>query len=40
MDKNNFKTIDEFRGKMSHEKTDNPAAYQRVQFMKHHAGIE
>lgn len=40
MKKNNYTSIDEFRGKMSHRKTDNPAAYQRVQFMKHHAGIE
>jgi len=40
MEKKNYKNIDEFRGKMSHKKADNPAAYQRVQFMKHYAGIE
>ncbi len=40
MEKNNYTSVDQFRGKMSHRKTDNPAAYQRVQFMKHHAGIE
>lgn len=40
MQKNNYQSIDQFRGKMSHKKTDNPAAYQRVQFMKHFAGIE
>lgn len=36
----NFKTIDEFRGKMSVRKADNPAAFERVQFMKYFAGIE
>jgi len=40
MNKNNYSDIEQFRGKMSHKKHDNPAAYQRVQFMKHHAGIE
>lgn len=40
MKTNNYSSIEQFRGKMSHRKTDNPAAYQRVQFMKHHAGIE
>jgi dihydroorotate dehydrogenase (fumarate) len=40
MEKNNFNTIDEFRGKLSHKKSENPAVFQRVQFMKHFAGIE
>lgn len=40
MDKHEFKTTDEFVGKMSFKKADNPAAYDRVQFMKHFAGIE
>lgn len=40
MEKNNFSKIDDFRGKLSHKKSDNPAAYHRVQFMKHFAGIE
>ena len=40
MDKHNFKTTDEFVGKMSYKATENPAAYERVQFMKHFAGIE
>ncbi|HOP04534.1 MAG TPA: dihydroorotate dehydrogenase-like protein [Tenuifilaceae bacterium] len=30
-----YKTIDEFRGKMSQEKSYNPAAFERVQFMKY-----
>ncbi len=40
MQKNNFNKIDDFRGRMSHKKSDNPAVLQRVQFMKHFAGID
>jgi dihydroorotate dehydrogenase (fumarate) len=40
MDKNGFKTVDDFIGKLSVKSADNPAAYERVQFMKHFAGIE
>ncbi len=40
MDQKGFKTIDEFKGKMSQKEVDNPATYERVQFMKHFAGIE
>lgn len=40
MDKNNFKTTEEFIGMLSLKKTENPAAWERVQFMKHFAGIE
>ena len=40
MKKHNFKSLDDFRGKMSYKSADNPAAYERVQFMKHFAGIE
>ena len=40
MDKHEFKTTDDFIGKMSFKETKNPAAYERVQFMKHFAGIE
>lgn len=40
MDKHNFKSIEEFKGKMSYKTSTNPAAYERVQFMKHFAGIE
>ncbi len=40
MEKNNFSTLDDFRGKMSYEKIDNPAAFERVQFMKYFAGIK
>lgn len=40
MSKNNFSKLDDFRGKMSYEKIDNPAAFERVQFMKYFAGIK
>lgn len=36
----NYSSINEFKGKMSFKNTDNPAAYLRVQFMKHYAEIE
>lgn len=35
MKEKNFKSIDEFRGKLSQDKTQNPAAYERMQFMKY-----
>ncbi len=40
MDKNSFSKIADFKGKMSYKNTQNPAAYERVQFMKHYSGIE
>ncbi|RLD50705.1 MAG: diguanylate cyclase, partial [Bacteroidetes bacterium] len=40
MEKHDFATTDKFTGKMSFKETENPAAYERVQFMKHFAGIE
>ncbi|MBN2237130.1 MAG: dihydroorotate dehydrogenase-like protein [Bacteroidales bacterium] len=40
MDEMGFKNIESFRGKLSIGKTANPAAYERVQFMKHFAGID
>ena len=40
MIKKNFDSIDQFRGKMSVKKAENPAAYERVQFMKYFSGIE
>jgi len=35
MEENNFKSVDDFRGKLSQEKIKNPASYERVQFMKY-----
>ncbi|RLD80803.1 MAG: diguanylate cyclase [Bacteroidetes bacterium] len=40
MDKHNFESLDDFVGKMSIKEVENPAAFERVQFMKHFAGIE
>lgn len=40
MNKNSYSTILDFKGKMSFKNTQNPAAYERVQFMKHYSGIE
>lgn len=38
--KKNYNAIDDFRGKLSYKSSENPAAYERMQFMKHFAGIE
>ncbi len=38
MDKKGYDTLDDFRGKLTQIKTENPAAYYRMQFMKHFAG--
>jgi dihydroorotate dehydrogenase (fumarate) len=40
MDRKNYSRLDQFIGKMSIAETVNPAAYERVQFMKHFSGIE
>ncbi len=40
MDKHNFKSLGEFTGRMSIKEIENPAAFERVQFMKHFSGIE
>jgi dihydroorotate dehydrogenase (fumarate) len=40
MQKKQFFSIEQFRAKMSHKKSDSPAIYHRVQFMKHFAGID
>ncbi len=40
MDEKGFQDIASFQGKMSISKASNPGAYERVQFMKHFAGIE
>jgi len=38
MEEKNFKTIDDFRGRLGQDKTKNPAAYERMQFMKYFSG--
>lgn len=40
MDQKGFNSIEDFRGKLSLKNSQNPAAYERVQFMKHFSGIE
>jgi dihydroorotate dehydrogenase (fumarate) len=40
MEKHQFATTKDFIGKMSFKEVENPASYERVQFMKHFAGIE
>lgn len=40
MQEHEFEKVDDFRGKLSYKRAENPAAYERVQFMKHFAGIE
>jgi dihydroorotate dehydrogenase (fumarate) len=40
MNKHSFETVDSFRGKMSKSNLENPAALERVQFMKLYSGIE
>lgn len=34
-----FENIEAFRGILSYQKTENPAAYERIQFMKQYGGI-
>jgi dihydroorotate dehydrogenase (fumarate) len=40
MERKNYTRLDDFIGKMSVAESQNPAAYERVQFMKHFSGIE
>lgn len=40
MKEKNFKSIDEFRGKLAVEKNNNSSTFHRVQFMKYFAGIK
>jgi dihydroorotate dehydrogenase (fumarate) len=40
MVRHNFSTIEEFRGKLSVKNVDNPAAFERIQFMKYFSGID
>jgi dihydroorotate dehydrogenase (fumarate) len=38
MEKHQFSSIDQFKGRMSQSKSSDPAAYERVQFMKYFRG--
>ena len=39
MTKHNFKSINDFKGKLSHTNVHNPAAYERVQFIRLYSNI-
>ncbi len=39
MQKKNFNSIDDFKGKLSYDKVENPTAFERIQFMKYYGGI-
>jgi dihydroorotate dehydrogenase (fumarate) len=39
MAKQDFSKLADFKGKMSQAKSSNPAAYERVQFMKYFGGV-
>ena len=40
MERHEFLSLSQFRGKLSSSASANPAAYERVQFMKTTTGIE
>lgn len=40
MERSGFEAIEDFQGKMSQSQSENPAAFERVQFMKYSVGIE
>ncbi len=40
MERHNYGSLSDFIGKMSVKKSENPAAFERVQFMKYFSGIE
>jgi hypothetical protein len=40
MQKNNFESLDDFRGKLAVAKNNESSAFLRVQFMKYFAGIK
>jgi dihydroorotate dehydrogenase (fumarate) len=40
MDRKEFTSIDQFRGMLSQSKSENPAAFERVQFMKYFRGFQ
>jgi dihydroorotate dehydrogenase (fumarate) len=39
MEQKGFNSLNDFRGKMSQAKSSDPAAYERMQFMKHFGGV-
>lgn len=39
MERQDFETIDDFRGRLSHRRAESPAMYERRQYIKHLVGI-
>ncbi len=39
MDKNDFRTVDDFRGKLSYSKIKDPSLYERSQFMRYFSSV-
>lgn len=39
MEEKGFSSLEQFKGKASSKKVDNPAVFDRIQFMKHYSGI-
>jgi len=39
MTKKNFAAVSDFRGKLSYDRLDDPAVFERTQFMKYYAGL-
>ncbi len=39
MEEKSYSSIEEFRGIMSYKQAENPAAFERIQFMKYYGGI-
>jgi dihydroorotate dehydrogenase (fumarate) len=39
MEEKSFNSLNEFRGKLSYKNAENPAAFERIQFMKQYGGI-
>jgi dihydroorotate dehydrogenase (fumarate) len=39
MEEKSYNSINDFKGKLSYEQAENPAAFERIQFMKYYGGI-
>jgi dihydroorotate dehydrogenase (fumarate) len=39
MEKNQYKSLDDFRGKMNYGSLDDPSVYERAQFMKYFSSM-
>lgn len=39
MEQKSYNTLDDFRGKLSFDKVENPAIFERTQFMKYYGGL-